>query len=154
MPTADPTPPTTTRHPVEDVLVRLMPTAISPRGQRGIEAMINGLAAASPTSQAARPRRHTRTWFWSGGIAASIAAVSIAAAQINDHRYRLVDSSTNEQLLGSEGIHEDTEGRLMEAVRLRIVEKQQYKDILSGRLITVTNEQDETILLPLAELSI
>jgi hypothetical protein len=153
MPIADPTPPTT-RHPVEDVLARLMPTAISPQGQRGMEAMIDGLAASSPALQAPRPRRRARTWFWSGGIAASIAAVSIAAAQINDHRYRLVDSSTYEQPLGSEGIHEDAEGRLMEAVRLRIIEKQQYKDILSGRLITVTNEQDETILLPLAELSI
>ncbi|MBM3863629.1 MAG: hypothetical protein FJ385_06720 [Verrucomicrobia bacterium] len=147
--------PTVKSHPVEDVLARLMPAAISAQGQRGIESMLDGLTASCPAWPVERARHRSRKWIWSGGIAASIAAISVAAAQINDHRYRLVGSPTTyEQQLGSEGIHEDAEGRLMEAVRLRIVEEGRYKDILSGRLITLTNIQEETIFLPLADLSI
>lgn len=67
-------------HPVEDILARLMPAAVSVEGQRAIEKMIDGLAESRAASPLQRARQDGRKWFWSAGIAASMALAGLAAA--------------------------------------------------------------------------
>jgi hypothetical protein len=70
---------------IEKALSRLVPSAISEKGQQSLEDLIDGLAAeageepevvALPETVTAAPKR--RMWNWTGGIAAAAAAVVAA----------------------------------------------------------------------------
>ena len=70
---------------IEKALSRLVPSAISGKGQQSLEDLIDGLAAeageepevvAMPKPVTAMPKR--RMWGWTGGVAAAAAAVVAA----------------------------------------------------------------------------
>lgn len=70
---------------IEKALSRLVPSAISGKGQQSLEDLIDGLAAEAgeepevvemPAPVTAAPKR--RVWTWTGGIAAAAAAVVAA----------------------------------------------------------------------------
>lgn len=64
--------------PVETILARLMPPALSESGQREIEDMLNDLAGASaPTIPARAARRAWIRRFFTGGIAAAGVAAAL-----------------------------------------------------------------------------
>src|SRR5688572_20854162 len=65
---------------IEKALARLMPSAISEKGQRSMEDLIDSLAAGEPVAvelpTAKKPGRSS--WFAYGGIGAAAAAVVVA----------------------------------------------------------------------------
>ncbi|QJE98358.1 hypothetical protein [Luteolibacter luteus] len=72
---------------IEKALTRLVPSAISEKGQQSLEDLIDGLAVeagevpelvAEPEPEPLRAAPKRRIWSWTGGIAAAAAAVVAA----------------------------------------------------------------------------
>ena len=149
--------------PVETILARLIPPALSEAGQHGIEAMLNELAATSASDHfhnATRKRFKFR--FIAGGIAASgIAAVLIFSlmtpkspllAKISTFEshpeFVLVGESDHVESMTDEGWQEDSDGTAMQAMRLSVVEENTLRDNQSGIEMQISEPREEMVLMP------
>ena len=165
--------------PIEDILARLMPPALSEEGQRGIEAMIDELAGESvPTPQipalaelpvlgvvqSSWPRRMA-----AAGIAAAVAVLaatfapsssgpasdSVAAHDLQAQEelppeFVLVSESDRIESTTDEGWVEDSEGSTMRALRLNVVEENNIRDEETGIVVRVSEPREEILLMPIS----
>ena len=149
--------------PVETILARLMPPALSEEGQRDIEAMLDELAgpvvAISPAPAVVSwPRR----WVIGGIAAAGVAAAMIfpmkpaahpvasAADQETPAEFQLVNESDRIESTSDEGWLEDADGSAMQALRLNVVEENNILDEETGILMTVSEPREEILLMPVS----
>lgn len=150
--------------PVETILARLMPPALSEEGQREIEAMLDELAG--PVAVVAPPAAAVVSWphrWVIGGIAAAgVAAAMIfpmkpaahplasAADQETPAEFQLVSESDRIESTSDEGWLEDADGSAMQALRLNVVEENNILDEETGILMTVSEPREEILLMPVS----
>jgi len=152
--------------PIETILARLMPPALSQSGQRSIEAMLDELAAATPrkSSPGSLKPQWVRRFSLPLGIAASLAALLALvprSAQVTpplamhhpsaDNKGSglvLVSESDRIEAMSDEGWVADPDGTAMQAVRVRVVEANTLRDEETGIVVQVSDPRDEMILTP------
>jgi hypothetical protein len=152
-----------TPDPVETILARLMPPALSESGQRSIEALLDELAAEVPVCQAVPAPRPHRGW-WIGGIAAAgIAAAWLlpltvpptvkpvaAASPEPSAKVVLVGQSGRIESMVDEGWHEESDGSAMQALRLNVVEEESVLDKETGIVMQIREPREEILLMPVS----
>lgn len=154
--------------PIETILARLMPPAISEGGQLDIEAMLDDLAGTAAPAAPVRPAgapwmRH----LLAGGIAAAgVAAVLIfplarpPAASSWAHKTSpasgahaglvLVGESDRVESMTDAGWQEDADGAPMQATRLSVVEENSLLDEQTGIVMQVSEPREEIFLMPVS----
>jgi hypothetical protein len=152
-----------TPDPVETILARLMPPALSESGHLSIEAMLDELAADTPVCQSVPAPRPHRGW-WLGGIAAA----GVAAAWLLPLTFRpssdpvvnaspepsakvvLVGQSGRIESMVDEGWHEESDGSAMQALRLNVVEEESVLDKETGIIMQIREPREEILLMPVS----
>lgn len=156
--------------PVETILARLMPPALSEAGQRDIAAMLDELEmAGAPTPQPvpARPVspvvRFRRPLI--GGLAAAVAAAAVAwplvfppspapaaTTSTEDHAPEmvLVSESGSIRSMSDDGWREDADGSAMRALHLSVVEENKLFDEETGIVMLVSEPREELLLMPVS----
>lgn len=149
--------------PVETILARLMPAALSDEGQLGIEAMIDELAGPSAEIIAIKP------WFrrpLTGGIAAAGIAAALllplalprstaksgmtTVGQETPPGIVLVGETGSIKSMSEEGWQEDSDGSAMRTLRLRVVEENSLLDEETGIVMQVSEPREEYLLMPVS----
>ena len=141
--------------PVETVLARLMPPALSQDCQMDLEAMLDELAGDSENPS--KPRQYR--WWIGGGIAAALAAIAAVFPLWQDSPrtarvppvapgLELVSGSGRIESVTDEGWHEDSNGFAMRALRLNVVEEDSVRDVESGMVVQISQPREEILLMP------
>ena len=150
--------------PVETILARLMPPALSQDCQYELEAMIDDLAgpeAANITEIS--PVNWTVRWIMGGGIAAAFGALCAVfpihgldsghqgvagLSKESSSGLVLVSESDRIESMIDEGWREDASGAAIHAVRLSVVEENQLRDEETGMLVRISEPREEVLLMP------
>ena len=149
--------------PVETILARLMPPALSTDAQCDIEAMLDELAGPSANVAAMKPwyRRPLAGGIAAAGIAAALllpmaldrspfpvpVAVSDTATKPG---FVLVGGSDSIESMTEEGWQEDADGSAMRTLRLSVVEEKQLLDEETGIVMMVSEPREELLLMPVS----
>ena len=154
--------------PIESILARLMPPAISESGQHSISAMLDELAGSAEPTAVVRPAAVTWTRrLLAGGIAAAGVAAALIfpwasspepsswAKQTSPAVARpaglvLVGESDRVEAMTDEGWQEDADGAPMLATRLSVVEENSLLDEQTGIVMQVSEPREETFLMPVS----
>ena len=156
--------------PVETILARLMPPALSGAGQREIESMLDALAAEAAE---APPTKRTGPNWLRRAVTGGIAAAGVAAALIFPLASRptpsswaatahagkspaanppagmvLVSESDRIESMTDDGWQEDADGSTMRALRLNVVEENSLLDEETGIVMQVSEPREEILLMP------
>jgi hypothetical protein len=152
--------------PVESILARLMPPALSENGQAEIEEMIDELAGPVPQQVVAiSSGKWLARLSAGGGIAAAIGLLGAlylgdktvpepkqgAMVQEMASGLILVSESDRVESMTDEGLRENADGSAMRALRLKAVEKNQVLDEESGIVIEISEPREEILLTPVSE---
>ena len=155
---------------IEKALARLMPSAISEKGQRSMEDLIDSLAAGETVAEVVElpPAKRPSRLPWFGGIGAAAAAVVVALSLPQTHGPAVVKNSTNPPetpaaasnglvLIGQsevveEAVPEDwmseTDGVPHRAWRVRVVDQERLRDVETGYEVLVSHPREEVRLMP------
>lgn len=151
---------------IEDMLSRLMPVAISEAGQHSLDAMLDELAGEEVIDMpvTVKSRGVRRLWAYTlppVGIAAA-AAFAFFMPQSSSTRKEITSSQPKLEapgifLLGEmdrietltdEGWLADPHGAAMQAVRVKVVEEDTYRDEQTGIIFQISEPREELILTP------
>jgi hypothetical protein len=152
--------------PIEVIMARLMPPALSEEGQLEIETLIDDLAG--PESE----KIVGISWFTrcliGGGMAAAIGALCAVFPMIRDAPQPqvavtspaeslsglvLVSESDRIESVTDDGWREDSEGSSMRAVRLKAVQENNVRDEKSGMVVRISQPREEILMTPMVEAS-
>lgn len=155
----------TPEHPVETILARLMPSAMSDGAVRDIEAMLDELAG-TPTEEVIELRPQSRPWpvkWIAGGIAAAgvaaalvfpmnpaVSPVAVEAAGPAPAELVLVGESERIESASDEGWVENSDGSVMQALRLSVVEENRLVDQETGIEMKISAPREELLLMPVS----
>lgn len=154
--------------PVETILARLMPPGLSEQGLGDIEDMLDELAADAPPVVSVKPA--SNPWLrWilaSSGIAAAgmVAALVFPMASVPSPVAKtaqalesetpagivLVSESDRVESMTDEGWQEDSDGSAMRAMRLNVVEENNFFDEETGIVMQVSEPREEVLLMPVS----
>lgn len=154
-----------TPDPIETVLARLMPPALSQNCQDDLESMIDELAGPAELPRVSAIR-HAGRWVLGGGIAAAVGAL-FAVFQFSDEPQAarsagvpavdppsglvLLSASDRVESMKDEGWQEDADGTALRALRLNVVEENQVRDEESGMKVRISEPREEVLLVPIRE---
>jgi len=152
--------------PIETILARMMPPALSAEGQREIEDMLDELAGPLPEIIPVKP------WFrqpWFRGIAAAgiAAAVMLPLAlprllttaaplpavelvQKVPDGVVLIGESGRVNSISAQGWQENPDGTASRTLRMRVVEENQFLDEETGIVMLVSEPREEYLLMPVS----
>ncbi len=148
--------------PIETILARMMPPALSQDCQSEIEAMIDDLAGPE---NVVRMSWLTRCVI-GGGIAAAIGALCAVFPMIqgssNSHLavtspgerpsgLDLVSESDRIESVTDEGLRQDSEGLSMRSLRLKAVQENSVRDKETGMVVRITEPREEILMTPMVE---
>lgn len=159
---------------IEKALARLMPSAISEKGQRSMEDLIDSLAAGETVAMELPPvKKPSRlSWFGFGGIGAAAAAVVVAlslspgesgsgsptVAKVNNASAQeasasqdglvLIDSSEVVEDAVPEDWMSETNGVPHRAWRVRVVDQERLRDVETGSEFVISRPREEVRLMP------
>lgn len=155
----------TPEHPVEAILARLMPPALSDGAVRDMEAMFDELAG-SPAEEivALKPPARALPLRWmAGGIAAAgVAALLVfpmkpgavpvvsAAVESATAGLELIGESERIESTADEGWVENSDGSAMQALRLSVVEENRFVDRETGIEMMISEPREELLLMPVS----
>ncbi len=150
--------------PIEVVMARLMPPAMSQESQMNLEALIDDLAGPE-VSRGVSAARWTGRWLLGGGIAAALGALlavyptrkhietpvarSVMATEGFSSGLVLLSESDRVESMTDEGWREDASGSALHAVRLNVMKENQLRDEESGMLVQISEPREEILLLPI-----
>ena len=153
--------------PIETIMARLMPPALSQESQTEIDAMIDDLAGPELGNVV---EISSKGWLVrgmiGGGIAAAIGALCAVFPLIQRSMQPQITDSTVETPSGGlvfisksdriesmtdAGWREDSEGSAMHAVRLKAVQESHLRDEESGMLVKISEPRDEIMMMPVEE---
>jgi hypothetical protein len=149
--------------PVETILARLMPPALSQDAQVEIDAMIDDLAGpeAEKVVGISSGRWLVRAVI-GGGIAAAVGAM-IAIFPMNStsrvstvlpmpaaSELVLISESARIDSMTDEGWQENPDGSAMRALRLNAVEENNVRDEESGMEVLISEAREEILLMPIS----
>ena len=147
--------------PIETILARLMPPALSESGQLEIDEMIDDLAGPQVASISSGPS--LARWMIGGGIAA-VAAGLLAALPLLEtvskdptvaaHKMPvgmvLLSESDRIESMTDEGWQESADGSAMHALRVSAVEENSVRDEESGMVVQISEPREEIFLTPIS----
>ena len=144
--------------PIETILARLMPPALSEEGQSGMDAMIDELAGPSNIVGISWLSR----CLIGGGIAAGIGALFAVfpmiqkgpqspVAATSPAGFSFVSGSDRIESVTDEGWREDSEGSAMHAVRFKSVQENNVRDKETGMLVQISEPREEVLMMPVSE---
>ena len=153
---------------IEKALARLMPSAISEKGQRSMEDLIDSLAAGEKVAEELPPvKKSSRVpWFAFGGIGAAAAAVIVAFSLPQGGSPTVVKNAPAPEdpaskdglvLIGSSEVVEDavpedwmseTNGVPHRAWRVRVVDQERLRDVETGYEVLISRPREEVRLMP------
>jgi hypothetical protein len=146
---------------VEEILARLMPVSLSDGAEVRIRSALEQRAQESGVDVPSRPVRVA--WFlWSGTAAAVLtwvvwvshtthgAPASKDLAEVSPQEGKLVSlsHSASVQSVEEDRWQDDAHGRVLKALRLRMVAEQQILDKETGIVMTVREPREELVLYP------
>jgi len=150
--------------PIETIMARLMPPALSQECQFEIETLIDDLAGPEPTNIVGI------SWFTrcliGGGIAAGIGAlcavvpmirgtsdaqVAVTSPAETPSGLSLLSESERIESVTDEGWREDSEGSTMHAVRLKAVQENHIRDEETGMIVRISEPREEILMMPMVE---
>jgi hypothetical protein len=149
--------------PIETILARLMPPALSQDAQVEIDAMIDDLAGpeAEKVVGISSGRWLVRAVI-GGGIAAAVGAM-IAIFPMNStsrvstvlpmpaaSELVLISESARIDSMTDEGWQENPDGSAMRALRLNAVEENNVRDEESGMEVLISEAREEILLMPIS----
>lgn len=162
---------------IEKMLSRLMPVAISEQGQDAMDGMLDDLCGGEGDGESSvhagePPRRkhfgRISPWKFAlppVGIAAATAFAFFKSVPHADHRTEvglagaeaaswvpdmvLLGESDRVESLEDGGWLADAQGRAMQAVRVRVVEENTFRDQETGIVVHVSEPREELILTPI-----
>ncbi len=149
--------------PIETILARLMPPALSEGGHREIESMIDDLAGPETEKQAPGS---SGKWLIStlvgGSIAAAVAGLlalvpliegfptpELAVTSETPSGFVLVSESDRIESMTDEGWQESSDGSAMHALRLVAVEENNVRDEESGMVVRISESREEILYTPI-----
>lgn len=150
--------------PIETILARLMPPALSDDCQADIEEMVSNLAGPESENvvEISSGKWLVRSLI-GGGIAAAIGAmcaiyplkqrsaedqvVQVANSAPNGG-FVLVSESDRIESVTDEGWRKDSEGSAMHAVRLKTVQENRVRDESSGMVVQISEPREEVLMMP------
>lgn len=158
-----------TPDPIETIMARLMPAALSQKGQFEIDAMIDDLAGPEAEKVV---EISSKGWLVRGmigcGIAAAIGALCAVVPMIHRSSQPLNANSTtslpstgglvvvskSDRIVSmtDAGWRKDSEGSPMHAVRLKAVQESKVRDEATGMLVQISEPREEIMMMPVAEL--
>ncbi len=151
---------------IEKALARLMPSAISEKGQRSMDDLIDSLAAGETVAVELPPAKKPSRWGWFGGIGAAAAAVIVAVSLPKGGSPGVVENAPAQEdpgakgelvLIGSSEVVEDavpedwmseTDGVPHRAWRVRVVDQERLRDVETGYEVLVSRPREEVRLMP------
>ena len=144
--------------PIETILARLMPPALSEDCQSGIDGMIDELAGPSNIVGISWLSR----CLIGGGIAAGIGALFAVfpmiqkgpqspVAATSPAGFSIVSESDRIESVTDEGWREDSEGSAMHAVRFKSVQENNVRDKETGMLVQISEPREEVLMMPVSE---
>ncbi len=152
--------------PVETILARLMPPAMSQGAQEDLDAMLDDLAG--PAAGAIIPHP-SNNWLVrsliGGGIAAAVGAMVAvfplapetpkARIALSPPAYPptglvLISGSDRVESMTDEGWQESVDGSVMHALRLHAVEESSVRDEKSGIVVKISEPREEILLTPIS----
>jgi hypothetical protein len=150
--------------PIETILARLMPPALSQDCQGELEEMIDELAGPLPENGVAiSSGRSLARWWIGGGIAAAFAGLlavfplnhdssgpQVAAKPVTHTGFVLVSESDRIESMTDEGWQESSDGTAMHALRLSAVEVNNVRDTESGMLVVISEPREEILYTPIS----
>ncbi|MGC4013273.1 MAG: hypothetical protein QM755_01975 [Luteolibacter sp.] len=154
-----------TPDPIEAALARLMPTAMSVSGQRSIEDMLDGLAAEMPSAKVIPWYRRPAFGFSAAAAIAGLLAIPAvmhpsgastgrviaeSAQPATPKGLQLLAESDRIESLSDEGWVASPDGSAMQAVRVRSVGENTFKDRETGYTVRVSEPREETLLMPVS----
>lgn len=150
--------------PIETILARLIPPALSDRCQTDIEEMVSDLAGPPPENVVAiSSGKWLARSLIGGGIAAGIGAMCAIfpmihrspdhqAAQVTDSTtsvgFEVVSESDRIESVTDEGWLKDSEGSPMHSVRLKTVQEDKVRDEQSGMVVQISQPREEILMMP------
>ncbi|MCX8496893.1 MAG: hypothetical protein ORN51_11990 [Akkermansiaceae bacterium] len=153
-------------NPIEEILARLMPPALSQSRQFEIEEMIDELAGPDATTHAPLPSPWWRSRMLIGsGIAAALATLcafipSKSNTPIAQTTHNLSPISSSEMVLISEsdriesmtdeGWQDEADGSAMHALRVNAVGQNSLRDEESGMVVQISELREELLLTPIS----
>ena len=144
--------------PIETILARLMPPALSEDCQSGLDGMIDELAGPSNIVGISWLSR----CLIGGGIAAGIGAMFAVfpmiqkgpqspVAATSPAGFSIVSESDRIESVTDEGWREDSEGSAMHAVRFKSVQENNVRDKETGMLVQISEAREEVLMMPVSE---
>jgi hypothetical protein len=155
---------------IEKALARLIPSAISEKGQRSMEDLIDSLAAGETVAEELPPvKKSSRVpWFAFGGIGAAAAAVVVAFSLPQKGAPTVAKNApvpAKEEgaskdglvLVGSTEVVEnavpedwmsETNGVPHRAWRVRVVDQERLRDAETGYEVLISRPREEVRLMP------
>jgi hypothetical protein len=153
--------------PIETILARLMPSAVSEDGQLRMEEMIDELAG--PEAEKIVPISSGK-WIArsliGGGIAAAIGALCAVFPVIrgasgsplagtptpgSPQGFVIVSESDRIESVTDEGWQEDSEGAAMHSVRFKAVQENNVRDRETGMVVRISEPREEILMMPVSE---
>lgn len=152
--------------PIETILARLMPPALSQEGQAGMDAMIDELAGPDLENvvEISSGRWLVRSLI-GGGIAAAIGALFAIFPMIQGPKesrlavnppreaasvFVLLSESDRIESMTDEGWQENSDGSTTHALRVKAVEENNVRDEESGIVIKISEPREEVLLTPVS----
>lgn len=153
--------------PIETILARLMPPALSQGAHDDLSAMIDDLAGpAGAENVIVHPSNHwlVRSLI-GGGIAAAIGAmiaifplekeVPQSRTALSPPAYPssglvLISGSDRVESMSDEGLQISPDGSAMHALRLHAVEERSVRDEKSGIVVKISEPREEILLVPIS----
>ncbi len=156
---------------IEKALGRLVPSALSEKGQRELEDLIDSLAAGEmPDAPAATRPGGRRFLAWAGGIGAAAAAVAISMslpqagpggngitarevpgtgpAPAEEEDVVLLGRVERVEAAEPEDMVWETDGVAHRAWRFRVVDEERVQDVRTGYEVTVSSPRERVVLMP------
>jgi len=153
--------------PIETILARLMPPAMSEAAQRDIEDMLDELADTTPQGVVSAPAimAWQRRWIIGGSAAAAVALAwilplattsvrssraALAPATAESNEFVLMGESDRIESMRDEGWQENADGSTMRAMRLNVVAENSLLDRETGIVMQVSEPREELFLMPVS----
>ncbi len=147
--------------PIEIIMARLMPPALSQDGQTQMDAMIDDLAGPENIIEISSKGWLVRCMI-GGGIAAAVGALAAVIPMI--HRAPqasfshpaspaglvLVNESDRIESMTDEGWREDSEGSAMHSVRLKATRENNVRDEETGMVVRISEPREEIMMMPIS----
>lgn len=152
--------------PIETILARLMPPALSEGAQADIDEMIDELAGATPENIVPHP---TSNWLLrsliGGGIAAAVGAmIAIFPLEPEATQPRmalkppvypssglvLISGTDRVESVTDEGWQDSVDGSAIRTLRLNALEESSVRDEESGIVVKISEPREEILMIPIS----